>query len=227
VSTPVLRPSPGELLLDQNRRRFLCIVAGAFPLAPARARAQMPEPKVRMKIDGGYALGAKTAPLTMVEFTDYQCGFCRRFHQGTFQEIRKKYVDPGKLRFVSRDLPLDFHASAFRAAEAARCAGDQGQYWKLREILISNGAKVSEDDLLAYSETIPLDILAFRACLGNGKHRPGVQKDVAEAQALGISGTPTFVVGRTTPDGVDGVIVVGALPFPDFDEKLQQFEQRK
>src|SRR6476659_2383693 len=87
------------------------------------AAAPQPEPVVKasLKIGTEPALGSKDAPLTMVEFTDYQCGFCRHFHLTTFPEIRKKYIDTGKVRFVTRDLPLDFHANAFPAAEAARC----------------------------------------------------------------------------------------------------------
>src|SRR5262245_10109126 len=94
--------------------------------APPVMRPSPPAPTVRMAVaQGWYALGRDDAPLTIVEFSDYQCPYCRRFHLETFPELKKNYVDTGKVRFVSRDLPLDFHPNALRAAEAARCAGDQ------------------------------------------------------------------------------------------------------
>ena len=87
-------------------------------------------------------LGDKNAPLTVVEFTDYQCPFCQRFHVTSYPDLKKNYIDTGKVRFYSRDLPLDFHANAMRAAQAARCANDQGQYWKMREIMSANPDKL-------------------------------------------------------------------------------------
>ena len=121
-------PEPGitraqaDEILDELRqiRQLLEKNAAAAPAAPEAGG------KVRVKIEKLPVLGDKNAPITMVEFTDYQCGFCQRFHMSTFPEIRKKFIDTGKVRFVSRDLPLDFHSNAMRAAQAARCAGDQG-----------------------------------------------------------------------------------------------------
>jgi protein-disulfide isomerase len=181
------------------------------------------EQKAQMKIGPGPILGNKNAPVTMVEFTDYQCTFCQRFHVTTFPEIRKKYIETGKVRFISRDFPLDFHANAANAAEAARCAGDQNQFWEMRDRLVANPSKLSETDLAAHAGAIRLDSAEFRKCLDSGKHRSAVQQDMAEAARLGIQGTPSFVIGRSTPDGVDGVIVVGARPLTVFEEKFKEF----
>ncbi|MGE5569481.1 MAG: DsbA family protein [Rhodospirillales bacterium] len=181
------------------------------------------EGSVKLKITDGNWLGKKDAPVTLVEFTDYQCSFCQRFHLATFPEIRKRYIDTGKVRFLSRDFPLQFHGNAFRAAEAARCAGDQGQFWKMRDVLVANPNRLSENDLLAHAQGLGLKMEPFKECLTTGKHRAEVQKDIDEALALKVSGTPSFIVGRTTPEGVEGVFLVGAHPFESFEQKLREF----
>jgi protein-disulfide isomerase len=180
-----------------------------------------------MKVDGDYFLGSKNAPLTMVEFTDYQCSFCRQFHITTFPEIRKEYIDTGKMRFISRDLPLGFHQNAPRAALAARCAGDQDQYWAMRDVLINNANKLGPDDINGYAQGLKLDLTRFRGCIDTAKYQESVGKDRAAAASLGVEGTPTFLIGRTTPEGVDGELIVGALPFAVFDTKLKELEAAK
>src|SRR5665213_2353557 len=107
------------------------------PGAPGRL-PPMPEiPQTgKLRLEGGFSLGSNDAPVTIVEFTDYQCPFCRGFESTTFSEIRKKYIDTGKVRFVVRDLPLaEMHPDAMQAAEAAHCAGDQGQFWRMHDVL--------------------------------------------------------------------------------------------
>lgn len=190
----------------------------------AAQQPQEPAPqKVQLKIEGGFMLGAPDAPITMVEFTDYQCPFCQRFHSATFYELKKNYIDTGKVRFYSRDLPLDFHPNAFRAAEAARCAGEQGQFWRMRDVLASNPSKLSAEQIHGYAEEIKLDGAKFKACLESGKFKKAIEDDVKAAQALGVNGTPSFIVGKTTAEGVDGELVVGALPYAAFVEKLKAF----
>jgi protein-disulfide isomerase len=190
-------------------------------LAQQGAQQEPAPQKVQLKIEGGYMLGAADAPLTMVEFTDYQCPFCQRFHSATFYELKKNYIDTGKLRFYSRDLPLDFHPNAFRAAEAARCAGDQGQFWRMRDLLAANPSKLSLEQIRGYADEIKIDGAKFMACLESSKFKKAVEDDIKAAQALGVNGTPSFVLGKTTADGVDGELVVGALPYAAFEEKLK------
>ncbi|MCL5743673.1 MAG: DsbA family protein [Acidobacteria bacterium] len=163
----------------------------------------------------------------MVEFTDYQCPFCRRFHDATFPEIKKNYIDTGKLRFASRDLPLGFHQNAFRAAEAARCAGDQNQFWQMRELLSANPSKLSADDITGYAKSLSLKLPEFDACLSSEKYKPSIEKDKALATSLHITGTPSFIIGKSTPAGVDGIVVMGAYPFASFDAKFKEFESAK
>ena len=221
----VLAQEPGitreqaEAILNELRQiRMLLERAVRPPEAAEQPR------KAVMRIPEDRWLGNKDAPLTLVEFTDYECTFCRRFQVVTFPELRKKYIETGKLRFTSRDLPLDFHSRAFRAAEAARCAGDQGRFWEMRELLVSTG-KLDEEDITAHARQLKLDLKAFGACLAEGKHRTAIQQDILEAAQLGVNGTPGFVIGRSTPEGVEGEILMGAHPLPVFEAKLKEYER--
>jgi protein-disulfide isomerase len=180
--------------------------------------------RVQMKMASGwYSIGREDAPVTMIEFTDYQCPFCRKYHAESFAELKKNYIDTGKVRFISRDLPLDFHPYAQKAAEAARCAGDQEKYWELRDHMISNSADLSPDAILKMAQTDSLDMASFRACLDGDRHKAEIQRDAADAGALGISGTPSFVIGKTSKDTLDGDRVVGAVPISVFDTEIKKF----
>ena len=183
--------------------------------------------KAKLNLAGFAMLGSKEAPLTIVEFTDYQCPFCQRFHTTAFPDLKKNYIDTGKVRFYSRDLPLDFHSNAMRAAEAARCASDQGQFWQLRDVMGANPNKLDMDSLVADAADLKMDVPAFRACVESEKYKNAVQTDVLEAMKIGASGTPTFVVGKSTPDGVDGDLVVGAQPYAMFELKLKDLGSAK
>jgi protein-disulfide isomerase len=183
--------------------------------------------RAKLNLEGFAMLGSKEAPLTIVEFTDYQCPFCQRFHTTSFGDLKKNYIDTGKVRFYSRDLPLDFHPNAMRAAEAARCANEQGQFWKLRDVMGANPNKLDMDSLVAFAADLKMDVNAFRACVESEKYKNAVQTDVMEAMKIGANGTPTFVVGKSTPDAVDGELVVGAQPYPMFDQKLKELGSAK
>jgi protein-disulfide isomerase len=183
--------------------------------------------KTKLNLEGFTMLGSKEAPLTIVEFTDYQCPFCQRFHTTSFPDLKKNYIDTGKVRFYSRDLPLDFHPNAMRAAQAARCANEQGQFWKLRDVMGANPNKLDMDSLLADAADLKMDVSAFRACVESEKYKNAVQTDVMEALKIGASGTPTFVIGKSTSDGVDGELMVGAQPYSLFDQKLKELGSAK
>jgi protein-disulfide isomerase len=183
--------------------------------------------KAKLNLEGFVMLGSKEAPLTIVEFTDYQCPFCQRFHTTSFPDLKKNYIDTGKVRFYSRDLPLDFHSNAMRAAQAARCANEQGRFWSLRDVMGANPDKLDLDSLVADAADLKMDVPAFRACVESEKYKNAVQSDVMEAMKIGASGTPTFVIGNSTPDGVDGELMVGAQPYPMFDQKLKELGSAK
>ncbi len=214
----ITREQADEILNELRQIRQL-LEKSSGPLGDASIDATG---KVRMRLGDAPLLGSKDAPLTMVEFTDYQCGFCRRFHTATFPEIRRKYVDSGKVRFYSRDMPLEFHSNAFRAAEAARCAADQKQFWNMRDRLVANPAKLSPADIETHALDLKLDMAAFKACVESGKHAAAVKRDAAMAASLRIDGTPSFIIGKSTPEGVEGVVVMGALPLEAFEAKLAE-----
>jgi protein-disulfide isomerase len=175
----------------------------------------------KMSREGGYSLGSNDAPLVIVEFTDYQCPYCRQFHSTTFGEIRRKYVDPGKVRLVIHDLPLvDIHPDAMRAAQAARCAGDQSQFLAMHDLLFGDPANLGQDGLMNYARSLKLDTAAFQSCLGSSRHKAEIERDIAVASSLQISATPSFLVGRMKGEEIVGIIVVGAQQLSFFEAKL-------
>ncbi len=195
------------------------------------AAAQAPKPpepiKAKLDLAGVNMLGSKDAPLTLVEFTDYQCPFCQHFHTTVFNDLKKNYVDTGKLRFYSRDLPLDIHSNALRAAQAARCAADQGQFWALRDLMGSNPDKLDMESLAGFAASLKMDVAAFRSCVQSEKYKNAVQTDTLEALKIGADGTPAFVIGRSTLEGVDGELMVGAMPYAVFEQKLKDLAAAK
>jgi protein-disulfide isomerase len=184
---------------------------------------QPPQPTTaRLTNLTGFALGRADAPLTMVEFTDLQCPYCRQYVTVTFEEIRKNWIDTGKLRYISRDFPLDFHPQAMPAARAARCAGEQGKFWEMRLVLMRNANLLSPDYVKKTASDLKLDTTAFAACTASTKFDASIQAELQEGTRIGINGTPTFVVGRTTPAAVEGPMIVGAMPYAQFDMKFKQ-----
>ena len=169
-----------------------------------------------------YVLGSEQAQLTLVEFTDYQCPFCNMFHLNTFPELKKQFVDTGLVRFISRDLPLDFHEHAFEAARAARCAGEQDRYWEVRDWLSSYPDYLTNDAILSAATRVGVDGPSFRACLESERHRADIQQDIADAKAIGITGTPGFVIGRSSHGVVEGIKIVGAQSYETFETKINQ-----
>jgi len=192
--------------------------------AAAAPASVAPNEKVKMRVGAGwYSMGREDAPVTMVEFTDYQCPFCRRFETGSFAQLKKEYIDTGKLRFVSRDLPLEFHPNAPGAAVAARCAGEQNKFWEMRDaMMLDTATDLGTESILKYGQKTNLDMTAFSACLKDKKFTEAIKKDTADAGSLGISATPSFVIGKTAKDEIAGVRIVGAVPFAVFDSTIKE-----
>ncbi len=177
---------------------------------------------VRMPTVTGYVLGRLDAPLTMVEFTDLQCPFCARFHETAFERLKTEYIDKGLLRFVTRDFPLGIHAHAELAARASWCAGEQGRFWDLRNMLATRSSTLTPESVDAAARAADVDMKLFGSCLASAEAKEHVQRDVAEGRTLGVEGTPTFVVGRTQGAGVEGVRLVGLMSFENLDMKLKE-----
>jgi protein-disulfide isomerase len=213
----------GDQILQELRQIRQLLERQAKPAAPPQEEA--PTKAKITDLSGVSMLGSKSAPLTIVEFTDYQCPFCQRFHVTAFPELKKAYIDTGKVRFFSKDMPLDFHPNAMRAAMAARCAGDQGKFWELRDTMGANPNSLDIEHIIGFAADLKLDTGALRTCVQSGKYKETVQSDVLEAMKIGANGTPTFIVGKSAGNGVDGELVVGAMPFEMFDAKLKELSK--
>jgi len=211
----------GDAILDELRQ--IKKLLERQPAAPAAAGPRADE-RVKVSLGSTPSIGRSDAPIVMVEFTDYQCPFCQRFHLSAFEELKKNYVDTGKIRYVSRDLPLPMHPNAMSAAIAARCAGEQNKdkFWEMRHRLIVNANQLGAEKYNALADELKLDRAEFQACLAQDKFKAQIEKDMTDAGLAGIGGTPSFVIGRIVGDGVEGVKVVGAQPFGVFDAKLKE-----
>src|SRR5882672_967364 len=182
----------------------------AAPTRPGQPSGQAPNEPVKLADVGSYIMGSSSAPVTIVEFTDLQCPFCNRFATQTFEQLKKTYIDTGQVRFITRDLPLGMHQHAMRAARASRCAGEQGKFWEMRTTLVRNATTLSPELMTATAQTLKLDMAAFEVCLESTRFDALIQKDMADAQSIGVTRTPSFVIGKTTPNSLTGVRLVGA-----------------
>jgi protein-disulfide isomerase len=197
-----------------------------------RRAAQPNKPRrviANVSISGNPITGKNDAPVTLIEFSDYQCPFCSRFFRTTLPTLKTEYIETGKLRYAFRDFPLDqIHPQARKAAEAAHCAGEQGKYWEMHDLLFQNQKALEVEKLKAYAKTLNLDATAFNACLDSGKYRAEVEKDLKDGVNAGVRGTPAFFVGKTRPDDtIEGVMISGAHPFPVFQQEIERLLQEK
>jgi protein-disulfide isomerase len=193
--------------------------------APEQSAAA-PAPQRATVSISGQSIGSKNAPVTLVEFTDYQCPFCKQFQTTVFDRLKKDYIDTGNVRFISRDLPLDFHSNAMSAAVAAQCAGEQARFWQMRDALTSHSDNLAPEAINKYAGEIGLNLDRFHTCIGNDAYAAAIRQNIAEANAAGISGTPSFVIGKSSGGSVEGEVVVGASSYEslkkDLDDSLAQ-----
>ncbi len=175
--------------------------------------------------DGEYFyLGSDDAPITIVEYTDYQCPFCQRYFFNTFGQILEEYVESGKVRYTVKDMALSGHAKAKPAAYAARCAGEQDRYWEMHEKIFTfqnqwSYADDAQAQFTEYATDLGLNTSKFTTCYENapGKYDDQIKADIVEASTLGISGTPSF--------SINGQIIVGAQPFETFQQVIELFNE--
>ncbi len=225
ASAQALTSAQGDAILNELKemRRMLENMQKQLAALGAAQRAPAADAPVKVASATGQSMGSASAPLVLIEFTDYQCPYCRGFAVNTFPALKTKYIDTGKLQFVSRDFPLDFHPNAMIAANAARCAADQGKYWEIRSVLFTNNTALQKDRLLTYARDLSLNMPKFQQCLDQETHGASIQADLSDALAAGIEGTPSFVLGRRTPTGtIEGVRIVGAQPLAMFDAKIAE-----
>ena len=168
-------------------------------------------PRVTVDVAGSPSRGPEHAPVTIVEFSEFQCPFCRRVSP-TVREVEERYK--GRVRLVFRHFPLSRHKDAPKAAEASECARDEGRFWEMHDRLFANAEKLSVSDLKQHARAIGLDGAAFDACLDSGRRADRWRRDLADAQSYGASGTPMFFI--------NGRLVTGAQPFDTFARVIEE-----
>ena len=214
-----LKASQAELQksVDEIRSFLRAITGGRFG-APTLEGASI-------DIAGAPANGSSTAPVTLIEISDYHCPFCKRHVQQTQPQLYSEYVNSGKVRHVFLHYPIEqLHPDAYRSHEAATCAGDQGKFWEMHAKLFEAPLR-TVDQLVTAAQAIGLDVNAFRTCLESGKHSKAVKDSVARIQKLGVNGTPHFLVGRTPKGGgpvTVSKVVEGAQPYGAFKTALDE-----
>ena len=178
------------------------------------ANAQQPSTGViEVSADDDPFLGSENAPITIVEFSDYQCPYCSKFEETTFLDLKSKYIDTGLIRLVFRDFPLtSIHQYAQKSAEASECADEQGKFWEYHSVLFNNQNALTLADLKKYAVDLKLDATKFDACLDSGKYEDEVQKDMQDGISYGVAGTPAFFV--------NGKILEGAQPLSEFERLI-------
>jgi len=179
---------------------------------------------VHMSVADAPMLGRADAQVTLVEFSDYECPFCQRFFAMTFPALKKEYVDTGKVRYVFRDFPLDqIHPQARQLAEAAHCAGEEGKYWEMHDVLFRGQKAPAPSQLDEQARVVGLNKAKFDECLSSGRYAARVQRGLADGAAIGAQGTPSFVVGKTKAgDIVEGTPIRGAQTLEVFRRIIEQ-----
>ncbi|MFL5349583.1 MAG: DsbA family protein [Hyalangium sp.] len=206
---------PAEVTLEQVKPQIVNMLGeqakrdkaqAFFADLKSKADVQNMLPEKRTQVEAtGPSKGPEGAPVTIVEFSDFQCPFCGKART-TVDEVVKSYGD--KVRLVFRHFPLSFHENAPKAAEAAACAQDQGKFWEMHDKLFSNQQALKVDDLKKYAADLGLDAARFNECLDSGKKAEQIKKDQAAGEKAGVSGTPAFFI--------NGVALSGAVPADDF-----------
>lgn len=166
-----------------------------------------------VSVDDDDVKGDENAPVTIIEFSDFECPFCGRYIEQTYPQIVESYIETGQVKYVFRDFPLSFHQNAQKAAEAAECAGEQGMYWEMHDELFANQEALDIDSLKGYAEDLGLDTEEFNECLESGEMYDEVQADMADGSRYGVQGTPAFFV--------NGQLLSGAQPYSAFEAAIE------
>jgi protein-disulfide isomerase len=187
--------------------------------------ARPTEPReVVLSVEGAPWKGEPTARVVLVEFSDYQCPFCARHVRETLPQIERDYIRTGKIRYMVRDFPLPTHPQAFKAAEAARCASEQGRFWEMYARLFEHQSALNPEALAQHAQALGLDLAKFRQCLDEGRHAEAVRRDLDEGRKAGVRGTPTFFLGVLESGSLRVKVhrtIVGAQPYAAFREAIE------
>lgn len=175
--------------------------------------------------DDGRIRGRADAPLTLIEYSDFTCGYCLKFFKETLPRLQAAYIDTGKVKFVYRDYPRADRGVGVEAAVAARCAGAQGRYWAMHDRLFGEGGRLDSGTFKGFAKSIGLDQAQFGKCFDERRHLESIFQDRQEANRWGFHGTPGFILMQTTagPTEKDPAIAIpGAFPFDAFAEEIDR-----
>ena len=199
-----VRTQLGEIMKQMQQQEFRRAFVTKLREA-GEVSVLLEAPRMAVEIEGAPRRGPENAPVTIVEFSDFQCPFCKRA-QPTLRQVQEKY--PEQIAFVYKDLPLrDIHPEAQRAGEAAHCAGDQNKYWEFHQALFAS-EQLTEELYSKIGDSLQLDAAAFQQCLDSGKHAATVNANYEQALSVGANSTPTFFV--------NGILLRGAVPLENF-----------
>jgi protein-disulfide isomerase len=200
----------GRVTADEPRPVIYGLPAGGNASGSATGAPESPAAPVKVDISGAPAQGPADAKVTMVEFVDFECPFCGRYARDTLPRLRREYGD--RIRYVSRQFPLDIHPNADRAAIAAQCAADQGHYWRFHDLLFKHQETLGRPDLADYAREAGLDMGRYDRCIDDPGSEERVQRDIADGRRYGVTGTPAFFI--------DGRLISGAQPYEQFKAAL-------
>lgn len=178
-----------------------------------------------VSLEGEHRLGSPKAKIVIVEFSDYQCPYCSQFHNQIFPRLVKEYVDTGVVQFIYKDLPLtSIHPQAMNAALAVNCAGEQNNFWPMQQALFTNHGLLSPALYYRLAREFGMDENKFTACLRDPARERAIMRDVSEAKKLGITGTPSFVIGKIEGNEIkDMRIAKGLVVFEAFAQVIEDF----
>ncbi|RPH70954.1 MAG: hypothetical protein EHM78_09345 [Myxococcaceae bacterium] len=202
-----LKDRIGQALINQQRQGQMQKVVAELQ-KQANLKLDLPQPRISVAAEGP-SRGPKDAPVTIVEFSDFECPYCGAAHD-TVEQVMNTYA--GKVRLVFRQFPLSFHPHAAKAAEASLCAADQGKFWEYHEVLFKNQKKLDPADLKAHATQVGLDPQKFGQCLESGDKKKVVDADQQAGMAAGVNGTPAFFI--------NGIFLNGALPIEEFKKVI-------
>lgn len=175
--------------------------------------------------DDGRVQGKADAPLTLIEYSDFTCGYCLKFFKETLPRLQATYIETGKVRFVYRDYPRADRGVGVEAAVAARCAGAQGRYWAMHDRLFGEGSRLDSGSFKSAAKSVGLDQTEFGKCFDERRHLESIFQDRREANRWGFHGTPGFILMQTVAgptEKVPAVAIPGAFPFEAFAEEIDR-----
>ena len=176
----------------------------------------------RVNISEEPSVGSKKAPVTIVEFSDFECPYCKSFHDETFPELKREFIDAGLVRFIHKQLPLPFHENALAAAKAAYCSKEQDKYWNTYHALFNQQDCLKCKGPAQIAKSSGLKAAELESCIRRERTNMAINISISEATLNEIRSTPTFIIGPSRNNYHEGRVVTGALQWSDFKKIVKQ-----